>query len=213
MSEEPEGLTGYQWPLPGGRIYSFFELRDTGFFVIEGARVHAGIDVATFCGDDLLAAHDGTVLVGGRQAAREMGFDGSLDPFFDRIDQTGSLGRQSITVIIDDGNGYRSAYAHLREALVEPGDVVTAGDPIGLEGATGNASGCHLHYELMRMDGPWMAVARQNVRGELYPEHARERVDPMRVLDLEMPGAPSLIPGIDPPDVSPGLGRPTVVVP
>ncbi|MBA2488453.1 MAG: M23 family metallopeptidase [Chloroflexi bacterium] len=206
-------MAGYRWPLPGGRMYAFFELRDSGFFIIDGQRVHAGIDVATFCGDDILAAHDGTVLVAGRQAAREMAFDSSLDPFFDRIDQNGSLGEQSITVVIDDGNGYRSAYAHLAEALVDPGDVVTAGVAIGTEGATGNASGCHLHYEMIRMDGPWMAVAGQYVRRELYPQNARQRVDPMRVLTLEMSGAPSLIPGIDPPDVSPGLGRPTVVVP
>ena len=48
--------------------------------------------------------------------------------------------------MIDDGNGYRSEYVHLNEADVEAGQVVQAGDVIGLEGATGFATGCHLHY-------------------------------------------------------------------
>ena len=51
-------------------------------------------------------------------------------------------------MVIDDGNGYRSIYAHLGRAAVEKGDLVRAGDLIGWEGASGNATGCHLHYAL-----------------------------------------------------------------
>ncbi len=41
------------------------------------------------------------------------------------------------------------AYMHLREpASVRPGQSLAAGQPVGLVGDTGNASGCHLHFEL-----------------------------------------------------------------
>jgi murein DD-endopeptidase MepM/ murein hydrolase activator NlpD len=49
-----------------------------------------------------------------------------------------------------DGNGYKTAYAHLREYAVEDGQPVARGDVIGYVGATGDASGPHLHYEVWK---------------------------------------------------------------
>ena len=44
--------------------------------------------------------------------------------------------------------GVDFGYMHLREAaLVDEGDRVRTGQPIGFVGATGRASGCHLHFE------------------------------------------------------------------
>ena len=53
-----------------------------------------------------------------------------------------------IVVVIDDGNGYRSIYAHFGKITVKTGQTVKAGDLLGYEGRTGHASGCHLHYGL-----------------------------------------------------------------
>ena len=53
-----------------------------------------------------------------------------------------------IVIVIDDGDGYRSIYAHFSKVVVKRGDVVKAGDFLGYEGMTGHASGCHLHYGL-----------------------------------------------------------------
>lgn len=50
------------------------------------------------------------------------------------------------TVIIDHGQGVMSAYFHLDTALVRRGDQISAGKRIGRVGATGLATGPHLHY-------------------------------------------------------------------
>jgi len=50
------------------------------------------------------------------------------------------------TIYIDHGMGLFSEYAHLSELLVEPGEVVEAGQTIGLVGTTGFSTGPHLHF-------------------------------------------------------------------
>jgi murein DD-endopeptidase MepM/ murein hydrolase activator NlpD len=72
-------------------------------------------------------------------------------------------------------------YVHLERASVEPGQAVAAGDVIGREGQTGFATGCHLHYTLIRMDGPWQEVVPSLARFG-YPPYVRERVDALKVL-------------------------------
>ncbi len=51
-------------------------------------------------------------------------------------------------VIIDHGDGITTWYAHLNQCLVEPGDIVEAGEEIGLIGSTGYSYGPHLHFEV-----------------------------------------------------------------
>ena len=52
------------------------------------------------------------------------------------------------TTIIDHGWGVYTAYLHQSEIRVSPGDVVEAGQIIGLVGATGRVTGPHLHWEV-----------------------------------------------------------------
>jgi murein DD-endopeptidase MepM/ murein hydrolase activator NlpD len=49
-------------------------------------------------------------------------------------------------VYLNHGAGLLSGYFHLSKQLVEPGDTVQAGSPIGLVGATGRVTGPHLHW-------------------------------------------------------------------
>jgi murein DD-endopeptidase MepM/ murein hydrolase activator NlpD len=204
-SAEPEDLKGYTWPLYQGRMTNFFGPRDNGFLVVDGQRIHAGLDTTTFCGDQVKAAHIGVVVAVGRQFLDDVGFSGPLDSFYRRIDRRHSLWMQPIVVVVDDGNGYRSMYVHLSKALVKVGDKVRHKTVIGLEGQTGNANGCHVHYELVRMDGPWMRIASDLVKQYGYPQWQRERVDPLRVLDLKAKRAGRFVPGILRPKLSESL--------
>jgi murein DD-endopeptidase MepM/ murein hydrolase activator NlpD len=90
------------------------------------AQVHTGDDLSAACGTAVLAATDGTVLV--------------------RTDQTWS-GRW--LVLVSTGEGRLSTwYAHMESLRVADGASVRAGQQIGVVGAEGNATGCHLHFEV-----------------------------------------------------------------
>jgi len=52
-------------------------------------------------------------------------------------------------IVIDHGNGWQSAYAHLSAVAVACGQSVFQGTYIGAMGSTGNSSGPHLHFELV----------------------------------------------------------------
>ena len=144
----PETLTGYRWPLPHGRVTLPFGPTPWGSRIVDGEKFHDGVDFATFCGDRIAAAHGGTVLVTGRKVDRFMGWVGDLEPYFKRLDKKHLWSTLPIIVVIDDGNGYRSVYAHFGKVVVKKGQVVKAGQLLGYEGMTGRASGCHLHYGL-----------------------------------------------------------------
>jgi murein DD-endopeptidase MepM/ murein hydrolase activator NlpD len=189
-SVPPEELTGFVWPLRNARMTSPFGPRSDGNIIINGERYHDGIDLATWCGDKIRAAHSGTVLYAGRKFDEHSGYSESLDAFYARLDRIGGLTLIPIVVVIDYGNGYRGLYAHLSKANVEAGDVVEAGQVIGLEGATGRASGCHLHYALIRMDGAWLDMEAGLVASLRYPPQVRERVDPLLAFPVPDEHAP-----------------------
>jgi murein DD-endopeptidase MepM/ murein hydrolase activator NlpD len=52
-------------------------------------------------------------------------------------------------IVVDHGNGWQSAYAHLSAVAVSCGQSVYQGGYIGAMGSTGNSSGPHLHFELV----------------------------------------------------------------
>lgn len=89
---------------------------------------HTGIDYAAAEGTEVLAPADGVVV------------------FSDTLELRGGV------LIIDHGLGVMTGYYHLLEALVEPGQTVTAGQPIGRVGSTGLSSGPHLHWDLRLMN-------------------------------------------------------------
>jgi murein DD-endopeptidase MepM/ murein hydrolase activator NlpD len=181
--DAPETLTGYVWPLPKGRLTLPFGPSPWGSRIVDGERFHDGIDLATACGDRIVAAHDGVVLAAGRRFDGFMGWKGDLAPYVERLDTKGLWGSLPIVAVIDDGNGYRSIYAHFRRVVVEPGDRVVADQLLGDEGATGRASGCHLHYGLFSpLEARAFAIDPAVVERMLVPTHQVARIDPLRVL-------------------------------
>ncbi len=181
-SKDPAELTGYSWPIRNSFITGREGPRELGaFIIVDGQGVHDGLDIATHCGDKVRAAHDGTVLYAGRNFDPYIGYWGDPTPIYARLERLGRVNEQPIVVVVDDGNGYRSMYVHLQEALAEPGTAVKAGDVIGLEGMTGFAFGCHLHYTMIRMDGVWYATVPRLAKFG-YPPLVRERIDPLKVL-------------------------------
>ncbi|HET7473227.1 MAG TPA: M23 family metallopeptidase, partial [Candidatus Limnocylindrales bacterium] len=132
-------LTGYRWPLTEGRISLPFKFIPGGQWTLGGKRLHDGVDMASFCGARIGAAHEGVVLAAGRHFDDQLGWIGNLKPYYRLLDSRHAWGALPIVVVIDDGNGYRSVYAHFREIRVKVGQRVRAGQLLGFEGATGHA--------------------------------------------------------------------------
>ncbi len=96
----------------------------------RGGRLHKGIDMAVPQGTPVMATASGQTAFSGWQ---------------------GGYGN---IIIICHGNGYETAYAHLQRRFMSNGERVRRGQTIGLVGATGNATGPHLHYEVRRQSVP-----------------------------------------------------------
>jgi murein DD-endopeptidase MepM/ murein hydrolase activator NlpD len=183
------GLTGYRWPLANARLTLPFGPTPWGGWVVDGQKFHDGIDLATFCGDRIVAAHGGTVLSAGRRYDDHMGWIGDLSTYYARLDAKKLWGTLPIVVVIDDGNGYRSVYAHFAKTVVKKGQTVAAGTLLGYEGRTGRASGCHLHYGLFDPSGAGQFT-----------------MDPVAARHMKLPGAE--VARIDPQLVLPSRTRP-----
>ncbi len=181
----PETLVGYRSPLPHGRLTLPFGPSPWGSRLVEGKAFHDGVDIATFCGDHIKAAHDGTVLAASRRFDSEIGWVGDLKPYFARLDRKHLWGTLPITVVIDDGNGYRSIYAHFSKVVVKKGQTVKAGQLLGYEGMTGRASGCHLHYGLFSpLERATFAMEPDVVKRMKVPGAQIARIDPLLVIPI-----------------------------
>jgi murein DD-endopeptidase MepM/ murein hydrolase activator NlpD len=117
-----------RFPILGPHVFG------TGSAAFGGGRGHQGEDVFAACGTPLVAAHSGVVKHADFQS------------------------RAGYYLVIDnDGTSTDYSYMHLREqALVKAGDHVATGRPIGYVGDTGDADGCHLHFEIWTAPG-WYA--------------------------------------------------------
>ena len=196
----PDSLTGYRWPLPRGRITLPFGPSSWGSRIVDGEKFHDGLDLATFCGDRIVAAHDGTVLAAGRRYDAWMGWVGDLTRYTERLDAKQLWSTLPIVVIIDDGNGYRSMYAHFSKVAVKKGEAVKAGQFLGYEGMTGRASGCHLHYGLFSpLETATFGIDPDVVKRMKVPKAQIARIDPLRVLPPKPKATPTPTPIPTPP--------------
>ena len=110
------------WPLPG-HTYISCNFGDDDAYGNSG---HRGTDIPAPEGTPILAAHSGTVIISG---------------------WNNSYGNQ---VLLDNGAGLSTRYAHMTQTAVTAGEAVTAGQVIGYVGSTGDSTGFHLHIEVMQ---------------------------------------------------------------
>jgi murein DD-endopeptidase MepM/ murein hydrolase activator NlpD len=94
-------------------------------------QVHAGIDISLRTGDTIVSAFDGVV----RMSRWYHGYGNC--------------------VVVRHHNGLETLYGHLSQRLVNPGDLVNAGQIIGLGGSTGYSTGPHLHFETRILGKPF----------------------------------------------------------
>ena len=176
-------LSGYHWPLEDGRMTSPFGPWPGASRIVNGQPFHDGLDLATFCGDKIVAAHSGVVLAASRHYDRDIGWIGDLSPYLELLDAKSLWAILPIVVVIDDGNGYRSMYAHFEKVVVKAGQAIRAGQLLGYEGRTGHASHCHLHYGLFSPEETaHFGIDRALVKGMKLPAWEIARVDPLLVL-------------------------------
>lgn len=123
---------GVTMPLPAG---TFTDLHDFGATSRLWAHWHTGTDLAAPCGTPVLAANAGTVIVETGQ---------------------GWSGPWLVKVTAGSGN-LTTWYGHMRGVTVASGQSVRPGEQIGVVGDLGNATGCHLHFEVHPTGGSMYA--------------------------------------------------------
>ena len=90
--------------------------------------MHKGLDIKVYVGDTIRAAFSGKVRIRDYER-RGYGY----------------------YIVIRHNNGLETVYGHMSKQLVNEGDIVKKGDPIGLGGNTGRSTGSHLHFEILFM--------------------------------------------------------------
>jgi len=118
----------YYWPLAGGHFTSFFGGRISPFG--NSRDFHTGVDLAEAPGTPIYAAADG------------------------RVTSCGMSGGYGLSVRLAHSFGFQTLYGHMSSIHTSCGAWVKKGQQIGRVGATGRATGPHLHYEVRIIDHP-----------------------------------------------------------
>jgi murein DD-endopeptidase MepM/ murein hydrolase activator NlpD len=128
------------WPAHGWLSSGMGRRRDP---LNGGNDFHPGLDIVGDKGEPVYATADGKV--------KHAGYQGAY----------GNL------IVIDHGFGLETRYGHLSRFKVKQGDDIKRGDIIGTIGATGRATGSHLHYEVHangRLLNPLQLLTQQRPR-------------------------------------------------
>jgi murein DD-endopeptidase MepM/ murein hydrolase activator NlpD len=126
-----------RWPVEQAGISSLFGMRTHPLDHVR--RMHFGVDLASNTGQIVSAAAKGWVV------------------------RAGWMGGYGLVVEIRHEGDLTTRYGHLSALLCAPGDAVDTGQPVGLVGRTGHATGPHLHFEVWRGGTPsdplaWLGV-------------------------------------------------------
>ena len=127
------------WPVRSGYVTSNYGTRVHP--IRRRVHFHQGVDFAAPHGSPVVAVADGTVIFSGRRSGY------------------GNL------VEIRHPNGYVTRYGHNSRNLVQEGQQIRRGQMIGAVGATGTATGPHVHFEVLKdgvNENPMRFAGRQS---------------------------------------------------
>ncbi len=127
--EIPQIATVYRGTAPAGAKVGTGKLiwPTSGSLTQAYKPYHRALDLARSVGTPVKAADNGYIVVAGWSNAGYGNY-----------------------IVVDHGNGLQTLYGHLSRIFVRPGDVVTRGAVIGNMGNTGNSTGPHLHFEVIK---------------------------------------------------------------
>lgn len=147
LSDEGDIFIGDILIIPGGimpekilRSNNQVALSDSFFIypaegqISQGLHYYNGIDIANKCGASVYAAAAGVVQRAVANNKWNLGMGNHIS--------------------ILHANNVSTYYGHLLALFVKPGDQVNVGDRIALIGRTGNATGCHVHFQVMGAANP-----------------------------------------------------------
>lgn len=156
-------LTNYyeDSPIPSNSMYGKWDTKsiipyDNSITTNDTSLILTLVDTANFC-DFVAPLHDPVITsnFGWRNGRNHNGIDLDLQVWDPVVSAFDGMVRVSLyhpgygrVVVIRHYNGLETLYAHLHRLKVKPGDIVQAGQVIGLGGSSGHSSGSHLHFEV-----------------------------------------------------------------
>ena len=108
-------------------------------------RIHGwnGVDIGAARGTPVYSSANGVVIIARNNGAWNGGYGNYI--------------------VITHENGTQTLYSHLKSAIVSPGQPVVSGQTIGYVGATGRATGPHLHFEVRGATNPFISCRLRSI--------------------------------------------------
>lgn len=131
--------SGYRWPIePKYKVaeHDKYGIRKN-HYVLFKERQHSGFDITADIGTPVYSIANGKVLLAEFDGTTTEGFDAFNDGYGNKVE-------------ILNNDGRRIVYGHLREILVQPGDIVDKETIIGKTGSSGGSRVPHLHLEIRK---------------------------------------------------------------
>ncbi len=123
----------------GPSLSDYFAWPVAGGIITQSLHGWNAIDIGAPRGTSIYASAPGTVII----AKQNGGWNGGYGNY----------------IVVSHPNGTQTLYAHMSKVLASAGQVVAQGDVIGNVGATGEATGPHLHFEVRGAQNPFASLA------------------------------------------------------
>lgn len=133
-TSKPSSTNSWRRSASGPSYEGYYMRPLIGGIKTQGLHGFNAVDIASYYGAPIFAAAEGVVLI-----SRTSGWNAGYGNY----------------VVVKHDNGTQTLYAHLSKNLVAPGEIVTRGQQVGEMGASGKATGTHLHFEIRGATNPF----------------------------------------------------------